>query len=313
MLRLVALCLSLSACAPLGPDEGAVQTTPAPAEPLPDSLSLPDGLGTPEGVGFYEPSRHFYVGSIAHGTVSSVAPSGEVTTVVVPEEEGWSTLGVTVEGDDVLVCAVQHASTAEARSQLWVHHVPTGLTERIDLQGQPADCNDLAWVDGSVYLTDREAPVVHRVDLDAGTSEVWLTHDELQPQLIGNNGLRYDPDHDVFLLGQYAPARLLRIPLSQPDDVQPVELDDALAGFLPDGADGITWHGTRLAVATHGSVALLDSDDGWLSARVEHRPTEVSIEAVVQAEGRLYGLHGAVAAYVLGSDAELPYQLIAID
>lgn len=283
------------------------------SEELAERYDLPDDVGYPEGMGFNASGRAFYVSSLAHGSVFRVDAQGVVDEVVIAPEGLWSTLGVTVDGDDVLVCAVRDPSTPEALAELWVHDALSGDTERIPLEGAPANCNDLTVVDDAVYLTDREAPVVHRVDLATGTAEVWFTHVELTPQLIGTNGLRFDPEEEVFLLGQYAPARLPRIPLHDPEAIEEVELiNGTLAGFLPDGADGITWLDDRLVVASHGSVRILSSLDGWRRADVTTVDVDVTIEAVVEAEGRLYGLHGAVAAFVLGTATELPFQLVEL-
>ena len=75
-------------------------------------------------------------------------------------------------------------------SELWRVDPVDGTQTAFALQDPPANCNDVVSVGDSVYLTDRESDRIHRVDLASGTTEVWLTHPELTPSIIGNTRSR---------------------------------------------------------------------------------------------------------------------------
>ena len=283
-----------------------------PAE-LQAHYDLPDSVGYPEGLAYHGPTRAFYVGSLEHGALQRIDVDGSVTKVFEPEA-GWTSLGLKLHPDtqDVLVCAVQFPSTEAAVSELWVHTPDTGTTRRIPLLGAPSNCNDLVALGDDVYLTDREAARVHRVDLATDTASIWFEHPELEPQIIGNNGLVFNQNEDALLLGQFAPARLLHIPLADPDAITEVTLQGDSLGFLPNGADGLAWVENRLILAAHGSIARLETRDGWVTATVHAAATPAAIVAVTEAEGRLYGLNGEVIAFVLGTPADLPFELLEL-
>jgi len=291
---------------------GTTSSSTVTDEPLAASYQLPDDAGFPEGIAYRTPDRSFYMGSLEHGSLQRLTAGGELSRVFVPED-GWTSLGVKVHPDtgDVLACAVRDPSTPAATSELWVHRPDDGSTERIPLQGDPSNCNDLA-IDGDVvYLTDREAPNVHRVDLARGSAELWLSDDELTPQIIGNNGLTLTEDGEALLLTQFAPPRLLRVPLDG-GSVTEVSLGGDSLGFLPNGADGMAWVDGHLIIAAHAAVARVASLDGWQTATVWADDTPVDIVAVTDGEGALYGLNGEVIPFVLGGDAELPFEVVEL-
>lgn len=288
-------------------------TAPNPPPELQAHYDLPDSVGYPEGLAYHGSSRGFYVGSLEHGALQRIELDGTVTKVFEPEA-GWTSLGLKLHPDteDVLVCAVQFPSTDDAVSELWVHTPATGATRRIPLLGAPSNCNDLVALGDDVYLTDREAALVHRVDLATGTAAIWFEHPELEPQIIGNNGLVLTPENDGLLLGQFAPARILHIPLADPSAIAAVTLQGDSLGTLPNGADGLAWVTGQLIVAAHASIARLESTDGWATATVHSAATPAAIVAVTEAEGRLYGLNGEVIAFVLGTPADLPFELLEL-
>ena len=293
-----------------GEGDGSART---PAEPLFEQVDLPDEVGFPEGLAFHASTRAFYIGSLEHGALQRVEADGSVSRVFEPEA-GWASLGIKVHPDtgEVLVCAVKAPSTPSATSELWIHDPASGGTERVPLEGAPSNCNDLVAVGDVVYLTDREAAQIHRVDLATMSSAIWLEHPELEPGLIGNNGLELTESGDALLLGQFAPARILRVALDG-SDVVPIALSGDGFGALPNGADGMAWVNGSLVVAAHGSIVRLESDDGWASAVGFAAPTPVDIVAVTEAEGALYGLNGEIIPYVLGLPADLPFELLALD
>jgi len=286
--------------------EGAV-------EPLPEAFELSDEVAHPEGVTFHEPTRSFIMGSLGHGGVTQLTADGEELELFRPEE-GWTTLGTKVHEatGDVLMCAVWHPSQDDAESELWVIGVEDAEVRRIPLAGAPNNCNDVASEGDDVYLTDRESSRIHRVDLGSETAEVWLTHELLEPGIIGNNGIVLT-DEPALIVGQYAPAKLLHVPLADPSAIREIPLSGDDIGTLPDGADGIAWVGDDLLIAANSRVARVSSDDAWATATVVASEAPVPIAAVTVAEGQAYGLKGEVVPFVLGTPVSLPFELVQLD
>lgn len=283
---------------------------PAEQTALLDHYVLPDTVAYPESVAFHEEERAFFLGSLETGSVFRLDADGTLSTVFTPEA-GWMTLGVKVApGGQVAACAVADAGLPEARAELWVFDLPATEPVRVPLSGAPANCNDLAFDGELVYLTDREAGVIHRTTL-AGPAEVWFTHPTLEPELIGMNGIVIADD--ALLVSKYMPATLLRIPLAAPESLTTVSVPDGTFGAVPDGPDGFAWDGADLIVAANRVVARLSSTDGWASATATTVTPEVAVAAVTVAEGQVYGLKGEVVPWVLGTEAELPFELVVLE
>jgi len=280
---------------------------------LPTQYDLSDDLAHPEGVTFHEATRSFILGSLGHGAVTQLTAEGEEIELYRPEE-GWTTLGTKVHEPTgrVLMCAVYHPSEEDAASELWVIDVEDASVDRIALADPPNNCNDVVSQGDDVYLTDCESARIHRVDLASGAAEVWLTHDLLEPGIIGNNGIVI-ADGTSLIVGQYAPAKLLKVPLDDPSSLQEITLSGDAIGTLPDGAAGITWFGDDLLIAANAQMARVTSDDGWETAVVTSTQAPVPIAAVTVAEGQAYGLKGEIVPYVLGTPVGLPFQLVQLD
>jgi sugar lactone lactonase YvrE len=305
-MRCLPVLLLAAACTPTTDDPDGSVTLAA-------TYDLSESVGFPEGIAFHEALRAFVVGSLAHGGITRVDADGTETRLFDPDGEGWSSLGVKLHPDtnEALFCAVNQPSEPEATSELWVVDVETGDQRAIALSSPPANCNDVVAVGDDVYLTDRESNRIHRVDLAAGTSEIWLEDDLLTPQLIGNNGIV--ATDDALLVGQYAPARLLRVPLDDPSGIAEITLSGDAIGTVPDGADGIIWFEGDLLIAANRKVARVSSSDGWQTATVTSADAAVPVAALTEAEGQLYGLKGEVPAFVLGTAPQLPFQIVALD
>lgn len=280
--------------------------------PLLATYTLDDDVGYPEGIAFHAASRSFFVGSLAHGGITRVTADGTSSRFFTPSGEGWMSLGMKVHADSghLLVCAIQDADTASARSELWVFDPSSGARDAYPLADAPNDCNDVVGHGEHAYLTDRESRRVHRVTF-GDSSAVWFEHPTLEPGLIGNNGIVITDD-DVLIIGQYAPAKLLRVPLASPDQIAEITLSGDPIGSIPNGADGITWVGDALAIAANQRLLRVESDDGWHSATVSARTPPAPIAAVTVAEDQLYGLKGEVVPFVLGLPADLPFEIVAI-
>lgn len=292
--------LLLLACAP--------ETTTD--EPLLERYTLSDSVGFPEGVAFHATSRAFVMGSLEHGGITRLDADGTETRIVTADAD-WTTLGTKVGASGAIhMCAVQFPSTDDARSQLWIVDIDDGLTSAVDLQGSPNNCNDVVEIEGTVYLTDREAGRIHRVDLATDTAEIWFEDEVLDPELIGLNGIVHIGD--ALLVGKYSPPRLFRIPLADPAAFTEVTLDGDPLGTLPDGFDGIIEHEGDLFIAGNKNLVQLSSTDNWITATATTTQPEVPIAAVTIAEGQIYGLKGEIVPSVLGLPVDLPFELVAL-
>ena len=279
---------------------------------LAESYTLSADVDFPEGLAWHPEQRAFYISSLGHGGLTRVDLDGTETRVYQPAGENWTSLGGKLGEDGSLYfCGVQDASTEQAAGELWIHDPVTEATTTVALQGV-ANCNDVA-IDGrQVFLSDRESARMHRVDLDTMESEIYLEDPLMEPGLIGNNGLVLTTD-GALILGQYSPPKLIRIPLENREAMAEIPLDGDEIGSLPDGADGIAWFEGELVIAANKRVAVVSSTDNWQSGTVRAEDLDVGIAAVTVAEGQVYGLKGEVVPWVLGLEAELPFQILRLE
>lgn len=301
------LWLALLGCGGADPDSGGADEVE-----LLEVYDLADEVGFPEGLAWHPGVQAFFIGSIEHGGLTRVDPDGAEHPIETVEEDGWMSLGVRAHEAEVLVCAVRGAGTDTSRSELWRVDVESEAVVRVPLQTSPADCNDLVVVDGSAYLTDRESGRIHRVDLATNTSEIWLESEALKPGLIGNNGIVVT-EGGALVVGQYSPARLVRVPLDAPEEAEAVELSGDSLGTLPNGPDGVVWHGDDLVFVANDVLATVSSSDDFRSADVRSDDAPVGLAAITEAQGQLFGLKGEVVPFVLGTTVDLPFQILAVE
>ena len=288
---------------------GSDDDTAAGAVSLADAYELPDEADFPEGFAFSPSESAFFLGSLGSGIVTRLEADGSTSVVAEASEAGWSTMGAKVHEDtgNILFCAI-HMDRFEAA--LWVLDPATHDKTVISL-GADSNCNDVVAVGSFAYLTNREARRVYRVDLDAGEATVWLDHALLEPGLIGNNGIVHLGDS--LLVGQYSPATFLRIPLNDPEGIEAVDIGGDSFGTFPQGADGAIVHGDDVLVATNGGLIRLSSDDGWSTAVGTATDTPVPVCALTEAHGTVYGLKCEVVAFVLDTEPNLPFEVVALE
>ncbi len=306
--------VALAACCALSGACSDDETTPQPT-PLPSSMVFDQATLFPEGAAFAASERAFFVGSLGGGSITRIDADGS-QQVIFPEASGWSTLGMKVSKQgELVVCAVFAYGEPQTEAEIWSFDVATGArTHVVPLKGAfaEANCNDVAFdADGMVYVTDRENPNLYRVSLANETAEVFVTDAALETGVIGNNGIVYRDG--VLLMGKYAPAKMLRIELSDPTALTEVTLSGDEVGMLPNGFDGMVWDGDVLTIAGNSQVFRATSADNWNSAQLKAYSPPVNIAAVTVAEGQVYGLKGEIVAYVLSSDPDLPFELLALD
>jgi sugar lactone lactonase YvrE len=300
----------VSACPPPPADP------PAAPEGLRDAYDLEGDELFPEGMAFHPGERAFFFGSLTAGVVRRLEADGTQGTAFDVGEEGWVTLGMRVHPDGPLVVCALHGFGSDAQSaQIWLLDPETGeRTRTVDLEPlqEGSGCNDVGFdSDGRVYVTDRENPNLYRLELD-GTPELWRTDPELDSAVLGLNGVDLSPDGDAMLVTRYLPAALVRVPFDLGQPITRVELDGDGFGALPNGADGMLRVDDEVLVAGHTRVLRFSSEDGWATATGIGTSPPEHVAALTIAEGTLYGLKGEVTNFVLGTEPELPFRIMAL-
>jgi len=306
----------------LGAAMAIVGCRPPPADPPPapeglrDVYDLDGGDLHPEGMAFHSGERAFFFGSLNGGVVRRMEADGTQSTAFDVGEEDWVTLGMRVHPTGPLVVCALHGFGGDAQNaQVWMIDPSTGERTRVvDLEPLQtgSGCNDVGFdADGLVYVTDRENPNLYRFALD-GPPELFRTDDELSSSILGLNGVDLSPDGDAMIVTRYLPAALVRVPLDPQEPVTRVDLDGDGFGTLPNGADGMLRQGDDILVAGHTRVLRFTSDDGWQTATGVGTSPPENIAALTVAEGTLYGLKGEVTNFVLGTDPDLPFRILAL-
>ncbi|GAA2839539.1 hypothetical protein [Crossiella cryophila] len=265
----------------------ATLATPATATPTPTPPPCPpliQGTGPsihPEGVAYDAVRARFLIGSITHGTVSTVGPDNRAVTLV-DDQRLITTMGLAVDNlrGRVLVTNADlgrgDRTTPETRNQLaglGVYDLRTGKPlHYLDLGKLIPDtqnfANDVALApDGTAYVTDSLAGAVYRVTPD-GRANVLIR----DPQLAGAvgagwglNGIVWTPHGLIGALS--ARGALVRIPLREPAKFHLVALDASIG--KPDGL--LVRPGNRLLAVDNTAanrIVEVRSGDGWRTAGV---------------------------------------------
>jgi sugar lactone lactonase YvrE len=297
---------ALGVVAACGGDPGTSSADVTEEAPRLESHALSQADLQPEGLAYDPVTQAFFVSSLRHGTVTRVTTSGEERIVL---ETGVVSLGMEADASygNLWVCSIDEADAKR------------GTVHRIDLDTlavvasyplrdvfDTASCNDVTVDgDGNAYVTDRENPHVYRIDPWSGEASLWLAHDELDPELIGMNGIVIAGD--TMIVTKYLPGRLYAISMSDPQDVREIELEGDWfhVVFHPfSGADGIELVDGELYVAFDAAAFRLRAlSDDWTRAEVERLDVQThgGLTAIVAADGTLYGSNGQAPEYVLGS------------
>jgi sugar lactone lactonase YvrE len=290
---------------------------------LQDDYALPGAKLYPESVGFDEGRGEFFHSSLSSNSVTRLGKDGR-SQVIFPGtgEAKRFTLGVKTDAprNRVVVCSYLNESPQTGR--VWLFDMTSGArTHDIDLTSAyaGATCNDvLVESSGDILVTDREHPNVYRVHPrtdGGGDVAIWATSPELaKPTIgIGQNGIAMSADGTAVLVTVYLPAKLVRISTRDPRDVRKVELhgQHPLPQFLA-GADGMVRLGNAMYVTFGSSLLRLQSDDGWLSARMDRFETGAKLAAVTVARGQLYLLRSDIPSFVLGTNPG-PFSLTRFD
>ncbi|WP_406197436.1 hypothetical protein OH807_12045 [Kitasatospora sp. NBC_01560] len=307
---------------------GALPAAAAPTHRAPAVIEGHAPALVPEGATWDAARGRFLVGSLRHGTVSTVRTDGTVRTLVDEPETLVSVVGLHVDAarGRVLVAngdnGLGERSSAATRGRLaGLGAYDAGSGRRlfyVDLaavagDGGPHFANDVAFgPDGTAYVTDSQAPIVYRIGVD-GTASVLVRDARLAP-LPGEVGLNGIVLRDGRLvIGKWDDGTLWQVPVRRPEALSRIEVTGAGAALLhldgmlarPDGSVvGVT---NDFGGAGRDAMVELRSDDQWRSARlVSARPTAEPLATAVTPGpgGAVYQLFGRLGAALAGAPSD---------
>lgn len=221
----------------------------------------------------------FLLGSVTQGLVAQLDKAGHYTPFI-SDDRLVSTVGLLVD---------------DASDTLWVTNSDPGAGLRTDpaTQGKLAAiatydansgapkayydlgslsagshfANDVALdAAGNAYVTDSFAPLIYRIDTKGEASIFARSPLFLAGEGFNLNGIAWHED-GFLLVGKYNSGELFRVSITDPTDIAPVSLPEALVG-----ADGIRLiDGEHLLVVQNlaaNRTVELTSSDGWHSATI---------------------------------------------
>ncbi len=253
----------------------------------------------PEGVEWNEQTEQFLVGSIAEGTIYTVADDGTATAFI-EDDALMSSIGIQVDvaNNRLLVCntdsSVLSSQDAPGQISLGAYDLATGeqlfmadLTA-LGPEGARFFANDVAVDDeGNAYVTNSFAPVIYKVDKD-GNASIFVQDDRLTAEGFGLNGIVFH-EHGFLIAAVTATGQLFKIPLNDPTNLSEVTLDAPVTGadgmILDDNGDLFVVSGQQMM------VFRLHSDDEWATATTaELVPTEQAATTATLRDGQVYVL-----------------------
>ncbi|MDB5613445.1 MAG: SMP-30/Gluconolaconase/LRE-like region family protein [Devosia sp.] len=221
----------------------------------------------------------FLLGSVTQGLVAKLDKAGTytsfisdnrlVSTVGLLVDDATNTLWVT--NSDPGAGARTAATTQGTLAAIATYDATTGAPKAYyDLGGLSEGthfANDIALDSaGNAYVTDSFAPVIYKIDTNGKASIFAQSPLFLAGDGFNLNGIAWHQD-GYLLVSKYNSGDLFKVSITDPTDIQPVKLPEALVG-----ADGI-----HLIDAEHLLVAQnlaanrtveLISTDGWQSATI---------------------------------------------
>src|SRR6266540_2128554 len=218
----------------------------APAQTFPDVLPLPNGF-QPEGIASGRGTT-FYVGSIPTGAVYR----GDLRTgdgaVLVPAQEGRSSVGLKYDSRTGLLF-VAGGATGFA----YIYNGETGANvAEIQLSALPSFINDVVVTKDAAYFTNSFQPVLYRVPLaDSGelppaptSEEIPLGGDyQFTPGAFNANGIAATPNGKTLIIVNSSEGALYRV-----DPTTGVAIRIDLGGDSVPNGDGILLQGKKLYV-----------------------------------------------------------------
>ena len=236
--------------------------TPASETATSDAIVIKHHNLFPEGLEYDEVNERFLLSSMTEGTIHQVADDGTLEPFI-EDDEFLMTCGIEIDHINNRLL-VAHFDRSEQQGMLGSYDLETGLRIfMVDLSDLHPNtkivANDVAVdTNGIAYVTDTDAPVIYRVDME-GKASVFI-----EDKILKNiNGIVAHPD-GYLILGA-SPGLLLKIPLEEPRVTQ-IKLAGRINFQI---TDGIILHpdGSLIMVTFPSSrIDRLESDDNWASA-----------------------------------------------
>lgn len=261
----------------------------------------------PESITWSAHQHVFMVGSVRHGTVGKITPTGRysefirdgrlISTLGLYVDDRRNTLWVT--NSDPGVGEHTNAATKGKLAAIATYDATTGKPRAYyDLSSiNPGAhlANDLALdADGNVYVTDSFAPIIYRINTH-GRMSVWARDPRFYTGAGFNlNGIAVHPD-GYLIIGNYNSGALFRVDIQDPSKIEQITLPDALKGA--DGFDLLDPE--HLIVVQNEGIdraVELTSTDGWRTAsivKVEKSERSMPTAAVTE-NGRTYVLDSRI-------------------
>jgi hypothetical protein len=239
----------------------------------------------------------FMLGSVTQGLVAKVDKAGAyapfiaddrlVSTVGLLVDDARNTVWVTNSdpGAGLRTAAATQGKLAAIATYDATTGEPKAYYDLGSLSAGAHFANDIALdAAGNAYITDSFAPLVYKIDTTGKASIFAQSPLFLAGDGFNLNGIAWLED-GYLLVGKYNSGELFRISTTDPTDIQPVKLPEALAG-----ADGIHLIDSEhlLVVQNLGvdRTVELTSTDGWQSATIlREEASEISMPTAAATVG----------------------------
>jgi hypothetical protein len=155
---------------------------------------------------------------------------------------------------------------------------------------------------GGSLVSDRENTHIYKIDENRNIS-VWAQDPLLGGSLVSLNSMVFTPDRSAILTAVYLEPTLVRVSVANPRDVRRVKLsgDTFMDGFnLLNGPDDLMMMGDQLIVAFGSTIKrITPTNAAWSAATVKSTRTIGGVTALVENNGKLYGVNGQSVRFLL--------------
>lgn len=258
----------------------ALLTLSMPA--LAQDIAFSSDRSYPESFTYSTKQDIFMLGSVTQGLVAKLDRAGKyssfisddrlVSTVGLLVDDASNTLWVTNSdpGAGVRTANATQGKLAAIATYDAITGAPKAYYDLGSLSRGAHFANDIALDStGNAYVTDSFAPLIYKIDTHGKASIFAQSPLFMSGDGFNLNGIAWHAD-GYLLVGKYNSGELFRISTTDPTDIRPVKLPEALVG-----ADGIRLiDGEHLLVAQNlaaNRTVELTSTDGWQSATITRK------------------------------------------
>ena len=249
----------------------------APA--LAQDIAFSSDNSYPESFTYSATQDVFLLGSVTQGLVAKVDRAGTYSSFI-SDGRLVSTVGLLVDDQSNTLWVTNSDPGAGARTAAATQGTLAAIATYDATTGAPKAYYDLGGLsqgahvanditlddDGNAYVTDSFAPVIYKIDTEGKASIFAQSPLFLAGEGFNLNGIAWHKD-GYLLVGKYNTGELFRVSITDPTDIQPIKLPEALVG-----ADGFHLvDGEHLLVVQNlaaNRTVELTSTDGWQSAAI---------------------------------------------